>query len=101
VPGIQLHVRFPDCWDGRRVDSVDHKQHMAYSIRGGCPRGHPVLVPSLILIVSYPITKGSDVSLSSGGQYSAHADFLNAWKQRALERIVKECRAGRPYCARH
>jgi hypothetical protein len=28
---LQLDVIFPDCWDGRHLDSPDHKSHMAYS----------------------------------------------------------------------
>jgi hypothetical protein len=36
VPGaaLRLHVRFPSCWDGRQLDSRDHKSHMAYAVRG-------------------------------------------------------------------
>src|SRR5262249_38669487 len=28
--GLRLHVRFPSCWDGKNLDSADHKSHMAY-----------------------------------------------------------------------
>lgn len=28
---LELHVTFPDCWDGVRLDSPDHRSHMAYS----------------------------------------------------------------------
>jgi hypothetical protein len=101
TPGIQLHVRFPDCWDGHHLDSIDHKRHMAYSVNGQCPSNHPVQLPSLILIVSYPITTGNGIYLSSGTQYSAHADFINSWHQHALEQIVHDCAAAQPHCARH
>ena len=30
---LRLHIRFPECWDGRRLDSMDHKSHMAYATR--------------------------------------------------------------------
>jgi len=26
---LELHVNFPDCWDGKRLDSPDHRSHMA------------------------------------------------------------------------
>jgi Domain of unknown function (DUF1996) len=99
-PSLQLHVRFPDCWDGRRLDSPDHKAHMAYQSAGECPGSHPVRVPSLILIVVYPIRAGDGVALASGGQYSGHADFINAWDQKELSRIVTDCSQARPRCAR-
>jgi Domain of unknown function (DUF1996) len=88
---LHLHVRFPDCWDGRRLDSADHKQHMAYSARGACPSSHPVAVPSLTIVIQYPVSGGPDVELSSRGQLTGHADFVNAWNQRALERRVATC----------
>ena len=99
--GIQLHVRFPDCWDGRHLDSPDHHRHMAYSADGRCPAGYPVLVPSLILIVTYPVMSGAGVFLASGGQHTGHGDFFNAWKQPALARIIRDCAAGRSRCGRH
>jgi hypothetical protein len=91
---VQLHVNFPDCWDGKRLDSVDHRRHMAYARAGRCPAGHPVPVPALSLVLSYPARAVDDarvIILSSGGQYSAHADFINAWNQRALTKLVLGC----------
>jgi hypothetical protein len=87
---LQLHVNFPDCWNGRTIDSVDHRRHMAYSVKGRCPRGHPVAVPQLSLVYQYPPPTGA-VALSSGSVYSAHADFVNAWDEEALEDLVTRC----------
>jgi hypothetical protein len=81
-------VNFPDCWDGRRLDSSDHQNHMAYSADGACPQSHPVAVPAISLVIYYGIAGGADVELASGGQFSAHADFVNAWDQRTLAALV-------------
>ena len=83
------------------LDSPDHHRHTASSADGRCPRAHPVLVPSLILIVTYPVMSGVGVFLASGGQHTGHGDFFNAWKQSALARIVRNCAAGRSHCGRH
>ena len=85
---LRLHIRFPECWDGRRLDSADHKSHMAYATRAGCPSTHPVEVPQITQIYRYPTRGGEGFSLASGGQYSAHADFVNAWKPGALRKLV-------------
>ncbi|HEU5066509.1 MAG TPA: LpqB family beta-propeller domain-containing protein [Gaiellaceae bacterium] len=87
--GLRLHVSFPDCWDGKRLDSADHKSHMAYSSHAACPRSHPVAVPALSLVVHYAASGGRDAELASGGQFSGHADFLNAWNQAELASWVK------------
>jgi hypothetical protein len=85
---LRLQVNFPNCWDGRQLDSANHKSHMAYSSGGSCPSSHPVAVPSLSLVIYYGIAGGAGAELSSGGQFSAHADFVNAWDQRTLAALV-------------
>lgn len=88
---LRLHVVFPECWDGRRLDSPDHKGHMAYASNGVCPASHSVAVPQLVLNIRYPVPGGGRVEVASMGQYSGHADFVNAWDQRALESLVEYC----------
>ena len=85
---LRLSVNFPNCWDGTRLDSPDHQSHMAYSVDGVCPASHPVEVPALSLQIHYPVEGGPAAELSSGGQFSAHADFVNAWDQRTLQALV-------------
>ena len=89
---LQLHVNFPNCWNGRTLDSADHRSHMAYSVGGRCPASHPVAVPAISLVYRYPpsVTGGSTM-LSSGGQHSGHADFINSWHQQALDRLISSC----------
>jgi hypothetical protein len=88
---LRLRVNFPDCWNGKSLDSLDHKSHMAYSVGGRCPRSHPVPMPALSIVYRYPTTDGPAVSLSSGSLYSAHADFVNAWDQKVLAQLVSTC----------
>jgi hypothetical protein len=97
---LRLHVNFPNCWDGKNLDSANHQSHMAYSVRGACPATHPVAVPSVSLIYRYPITGGAGISLASGGQYSAHGDFFNAWRQGVLTSLVRGCLNALRHCGR-
>jgi hypothetical protein len=87
-PSLRLQVVFPNCWDGTRRDSADHKSHMAYSTNGVCPSSHPVEVPAILLQIHYGVAGGPGSELSSGGEFSAHADFVNAWNQQTLDRLV-------------
>jgi hypothetical protein len=102
---LRLHIRFPSCWNGTSLDSADHTSHMAYAVRGRCPSTHPVAVPAIELIYRYrSLTGGAGVQeplvLASGGQLSAHGDFLNAWRPRALERLVDDCLNALVHCGR-
>lgn len=84
-----LVIRFPDCWNGKDLDSADHKSHMAYRVGGACPSGYPVRVPRLSLNFHYDLPGTTGLTLASGSIYSAHADFFNAWNQTALARLVR------------
>jgi hypothetical protein len=102
---VTLRIGFPDCWDGRRLDSRNHRSHMAYNSAGGlelgpqrCPASHPVVVPQLQLNVVYPIHDGDGVSLASGPVGTAHADFFNGWKPSVLRRRVNRVLNGGKAC---
>lgn len=92
---LRLRIVFPDCWDGRRLDSPDHKSHMMYSARGECPSGW-VPVPQMTMGIRYWYKDGlsrdpAQVSLASGSPYTGHADFFNSWDQANLTALVEEC----------
>lgn len=90
--GLRLLVTFPDCWDGERLDTVGHREHVHYSSGGGCPPSHPVAIPQLTLTVSYPVSGDpAGLALASGGVLSGHADFVNAWDQDKLATEVRLC----------
>ena len=49
-------------------------------------------MPALQLVIRYPASlPAGNVELASGGQYSGHADFMNAWDQQALGKLVASC----------
>jgi hypothetical protein len=87
-------IHFPGCWNGRDLDSPDHKSHMAYPINGRCPSTHPVGIPTLLLTVRWQMVgnvPANQLSLSSGGQFTMHADFWNAWAPDAMKWLVDNC----------
>lgn len=90
---IHASLGFPSCWDGKHLDSADHKSHMAYAADNGtCPRTHPVSLPKVAYEIDYPeIIGGPSYELSSGGQYSMHGDFFAAWDARVQNALVSEC----------
>lgn len=93
-PSAPLHLvlTFPDCWDGRRRDSDDHRSHATYSAGGRCPPTHPVAIPQLTTSVQYRLSgDGHDLTLASGPVHTAHGDFLNGWDAAGLHREVERC----------
>jgi hypothetical protein len=40
------------------------------------------------MVIYYGVTGGPSAELASLGQFSGHADFVNAWDQRTLQALV-------------
>ena len=93
APGGNLiyQLQFQDCWDGKHIDSPDHKSHMAPMVNAQCTGAYPVAVPSLSLMVNYDSLGGNGLTLSSGMASSMHGDFMNAWTAADLGALVKVC----------
>ncbi|MGW7432231.1 DUF1996 domain-containing protein [Streptomyces sp. NPDC054861] len=106
-PDVQLNLRFqaPSCWDGKYLDTPDHKSHMSYTVvKPGtndnmCPASHPVALPMIEFKMAWPVNGDmSQVRLSSGKGYSFHYDFFNAWEERTLKALVDHCIVGGLQC---
>jgi hypothetical protein len=87
-------IKAPACWDGKNLDSPNHRDHMAYSGYGTwgyrrCPSTHPYVIPGFTLQAWYDLEPGDDVrlwKLSSDDMHpelpkgsTFHADFVMAW----------------------
>ncbi|MEU5625790.1 DUF1996 domain-containing protein [Streptomyces tendae] len=104
---VQVNIRFqaPSCWDGKNLDTPDHKSHMAYPVvnpgtnNNICPADHPVALPMIEFKLAFPVNGDlSRVRLASGASYSFHYDFFNAWDEPTLAAMVGHCIVGGLQC---
>jgi hypothetical protein len=63
-----------------------------------CPSTHPRPVPDTQLNLRYPTRAGPAVQLASGLEYTAHADFFNAWDPGGLADLVRNCLNAAIHC---
>jgi uncharacterized protein DUF1996 len=99
-------ISAPNCWDGRNLDSPDHRSHVSYMVRDrmtgvvACPATHPYVIPTFTMGAWYM----TDSTLDRSGSWTAgrtvtwhlasdvmagmpmarpgttfHADFMMAW----------------------
>jgi hypothetical protein len=96
---FQMAVQFPQCWDGKNLDSADHKSHMAYP-NNGCPDSHPVPIPAISFNIRYAVPAGgmAGLRLSSDmyaedlpGGFSAHGDWWNGWDPAIVKKWMANC----------
>jgi Domain of unknown function (DUF1996)/Thrombospondin type 1 domain len=92
---LWMHVGFPQCWDGKNLDSADHKSHIVFP-SDWCPATHPVALPE----ISYNIifnSKGnsgnwrlaSDTNGAPAGS-SGHGDWMEAWDPAVMNTWVTQ-----------
>jgi hypothetical protein len=90
---MRSEVYFPSCWDGKNIDSADHKTHVSYpaigDYNGGvCPPSHPVAIFSIFYEFFFDTSKYTDnrFAFANGDPtaYGYHGDFLMGWTNRAL-----------------
>ena len=100
-------VRFPYCWDGRNLDSADHRSHLAYGTNntwGPCPSSHPVHLPEITELFHWNSAAGSNgwyLSSDRAGMITPapngttlHADWFGAWEDSVESRWVQNCLRG-------
>ena len=100
---LHYMLQFPDCWDGKHLDSPDHKKHVAYGTDSGCPADHPVRIPALTFDITYGVkgtTQGYFLSSDPTGRTasSMHGDAFLMWDTDAMNKRTKDCLRQRRQC---
>jgi hypothetical protein len=99
---LGLQLNFAECWDGERLDSADHRSHMAYATgtfgSRTCPASHPVALPQLSFNVLYKTKAGANTTLASGKWTTFHGDYINAWNPQILQGAIDRCLKTKKNC---
>jgi len=100
---ILFELYFPYCWDGKNLDSPDHRSHMSFPPmpEKPCPATHPVPITSISFNIHIPVKKGNDTSkwrlssdaygTSKPGGYSAHGDIWVDWDEDVEKAWMEGC----------
>ncbi|PGG99031.1 hypothetical protein AJ80_09421 [Polytolypa hystricis UAMH7299] len=98
--GVRMEVAFPSCWNGRDLDSPDHRSHVAYPSEvkdGACPEGFEKRIVVLFYETIWDTYAYKGVEgrfLISNGDPTGcgyHADFIEGWNEGILEQAVNTC----------
>ncbi|KAL1961909.1 hypothetical protein VTN77DRAFT_942 [Rasamsonia byssochlamydoides] len=100
LDGVRFELMFPSCWNGKDVDSPDHKSHMAYPslvMDGDCPEGFETRLVSLFYETiwnTYAFKDDDGEFVISNGDptgFGYHGDFIQGWDPDFLQQAVDTC----------
>ena len=98
--GMRLELMFPSCWNGKDVDSPDHKSHMAFPtevMTGTCPEGFETRLVSLFYETIWDTTQfagqAGEFVMANGDPIGTgyHGDFMMGWNEDFLQQAVDTC----------
>jgi hypothetical protein len=94
-------IKAPECWDGKNLDSPNHRDHVAYPSYGDwgylrCDRQHPFVIPTFTLGAWYPVAAGMHLSSDAMVPGAApgttfHADYFEAWDPAVKAMWTENC----------
>jgi len=110
---ILFELYFPQCWDGKNLDSPDHRSHMSFPSNSlaPCPASHPVPIAQISFNIHIPVKQGNDTSkwrlssdayaASKPGGYSAHGDVWVDWDEDIEKALMEGCLKAGADCHAH
>ncbi|GAA3073947.1 hypothetical protein GCM10020254_17200 [Streptomyces goshikiensis] len=92
--------KFQSCWDGKNIDSANHRTHVAFAnANGSCPNGFKA-IPQLVQRIVYAVPAGSQFAVDSFPEQlhkpvTDHGDFINVMKDGLMANAVRCINDGR------
>ncbi|MCX4626381.1 DUF1996 domain-containing protein [Streptomyces sp. NBC_01443] len=91
---------FQSCWDGKNIDSANHRTHVAFAdANGNCKKGFKA-IPQLVQRIVYSVPPGSRFAVDSFPEQlhkpvTDHGDFINVMSNGLMANAVRCINDGR------
>jgi len=106
---LRAFVTFPTCWDGKNLDTADHRSHVSFATNAGCPADHPYVIPEIAIQAFYT----TDANFLAGKWHlssdemmpgtvagsTLHMDYFEAWSQVMKDLWNANCIDGHLTCS--
>lgn len=106
---FNIGILFPNCWDGTHLKPTRDHSNAAYADNGKCPADYPIKLPGINMNIAYvmphltsldtskiqlsldPTLNGNHREEHWGSIYTAHADFMNGWREESAHFMTEMC----------
>jgi len=106
---LRAFVAFPQCWDGKNLDTPDHRSHIVYPPTSVCPGTHPYRIPEIAIQAFFSVDDNffagkwrlaSDEMMPGMPAGSTlHMDYWEAWSTPIKELWQRNCIDGHLTCS--
>lgn len=86
---LRAYLTFPSCWDGKSLDSPNHRDHIVFPPQSRCPQSHPYKIPEVAISAFFTVDANflagkwrlaSDEMMPGAVPGSTlHMDYWEAW----------------------
>lgn len=85
---------FPSCWDGRHLDSQNHRAHLVFPTPAGACQPGTFAIPRLRIAVEYPRPDGDRFAIDAfppqrNAPRTDHAFFVNLMPEPLMAQVVR------------
>ena len=106
---LRVYVTFPSCWDGKNIDTPDHRAHMTFSPQELCPQSHPFKIPEIAISAFFSVDANffagkwmlaSDAMMPGTIPGSTlHMDYWEGWSPTLKDMWQRNCIDGPQSCS--
>ncbi|WP_308517994.1 DUF1996 domain-containing protein [Sphingomonas flavescens] len=106
---LRVFVAFPQCWDGKNLDTPDHRSHIVMPPQSICPGDHPYRIPEIAVSAFFTVDENffqgkwhlaSDEMMPGAVAGSTlHMDYWEAWSPTFKGLWQRNCIDGHLTCS--
>jgi hypothetical protein len=106
---LRVFVAFPQCWDGKNLDTADHRSHIVMPPTSVCPGTHPYRIPEIAVSAFFTVDANffagkwrlaSDEMMPGMPAGSTlHMDYWEAWSPLIKSLWQTQCIDGHLTCS--
>jgi hypothetical protein len=106
ITQVNARIEAPNCWDGKNLDSADHRSHVGYASYGDwgyprCDTAHPYVIPTFTMNIQYTVVSSDDTTkwhfssdemmpgAAPGSTF--HGDWFGAWDPTVMAMWTDNC----------
>ena len=106
---LRVYLTFPQCWNGKELDTPDHRSHIVLPPQSRCPQTHPYKIPEIAISAFFTVDENflagkwrlasDEMMPDAPAGTTLHMDYWEAWSSTFKDLWQKNCIDGPSSCS--